>query len=163
MSNPVESRNQKNARIELEHIELELKHGRAQHIRHFVDQYFCYKNGHVKRTGMANWESVVWKTNVSREARILGDRKLVVKEHAIPLRIICQLLVDLSRTGSATVEGIASVLDEHVIFATISKREDQLLRSHGLTSKMPDGFGTPGHALYRDLLARYKFVGIVME
>jgi len=163
MTNPVESPNLKNALIELQHIHLELSNGRAQHLRHFVDQYYCYKNNHVKRTGAAHWESVVWKGNVSREARRLGDRKLVVKEHAVPLRVIRQLLVELSRDGDVTIERIARVLDENVVFATISKDEDRLLRSHGLTSKMPEGFRTPGHVLFGDRLARYKFSGIEME
>lgn len=163
MINAAESPNRRNARVELEHIHLELRNGRAQHLRHFVDQYYCYKNGHVKRTGAAHWESVVWKANVSREARRLGDRKLVVREHAVPLLVIRRLLIELSRAGHATIKGIATLLDERVVFATISKDEDRLLRSHGLTSKMPEGFSTPGHVLFGDRLARYKFAGIAME
>jgi len=69
------SSNQKNALVELKHIELELINGRHQHLRHFVDQYHCYKNNFVKRTGYADWEGVVWNGFVSVEARQLGDRK----------------------------------------------------------------------------------------
>ena len=61
------------------------------------------------------------------------------------------------------LEDIAKVLDENVIFGTIAKEEDRILRRHGLTSKMPEGFRTPGHVLCGDLLARYKFAGIEME
>lgn len=161
--NSVYSPNFTNARIELEHIQLELRNGRAQHLRSFIDQYYCYKNGHVKRTGTAHWESIVWKGNVSREARRLGDRKLVVKEHVVPLLVIREMLINVSRAGNPTIEEIAKVLDENVIFGTIAKEEDRILRRHGLTSKMPEGFRTPGHVLCGDLLARYKFAGIEME
>jgi len=153
----------KNTQIELEHIQLELRNGRAQHLRHFVDQYYCYKHGHVKKTGTAHWESILWTTNVSRDARSIGDRKQVVKEHVVPLKVIREMLIELSRTGKATLEGIAIVLDENVRFATISKDEDRILRKHGLSSKMPEGFHKTGHELCGDLFARYKFVGIVME
>lgn len=152
-----------NARIELEHIQLELKNGRTQHLRHFVDQYYCYKNGHIKSTGVADWESIVWKGFVSLDARRLGDRKLVVKEHVVPLRVIREMLIELSPTGIATLEGIAAVLDDNVRFATISKDEDKILREHKLTSKMPKDFYTLGHEWCGDLFARYKFAGIVME
>lgn len=161
--NATNSQNLLNARIELEHIQLELRNGRTHHFRHFVDQYYCYKNGHVKRTGTAHWESVVWKGNVSLHARKLGDRKLVVKEHAMPLLVIRGLLKDLFHAGNATLDGIAKLLDENVVFATISKEEDAHLRRLGLTSKMPDGFVMPGNALCGDLLARYKFADIEME
>lgn len=39
MTNSIESTNNKNAQIELEHILLELRNGLAQHLRHFVDQF----------------------------------------------------------------------------------------------------------------------------
>jgi len=151
-----------NAQIELEHIQIELRNGRSQHFRHFVDQYYCYKHGHVKSTGAAHWESIVWKGSVSRDARRLGDRKLVVKEHVVPLKVVREMLIDLSRTGKVTLEGIA-LLDANVRFATISKDEDRILRSNGLASKMPEGFYTLGHEWCGDLFARYKFVGIAME
>ena len=43
-----------NEKIELKHVLLELISNRGQHLRHFVDQYFCYKHGYVKRTGTAD-------------------------------------------------------------------------------------------------------------
>lgn len=152
-----------NARIELEHIQLELRNGRAQHFRSFIDQYYCYVHGHVNKTGSAHWESIVWTGSVSRHARSLGDRKLVVKEHVVPLRVIREMLIALSIDGAVTLEGIASVLDANVRFATISKEEDKALRQHGLSSKMPEHFYMAGHELCGDLFARYKAAGIVME
>jgi len=155
--------NAKNAELELQHIELELRNERAQHLRHFVDQYYCYKHGFVNRNGHANWEAIVWKGLVSVEARGLGDRKKVVKEHVVPLKVVRGLLIELATTGNLSCTSIASLLDLHVRFATISKREDQLLRRAGLTSKMPEGFRAVGHPLYGDPLARYRALNIVLE
>ncbi|NOU12742.1 MAG: hypothetical protein HOO92_02065 [Methylococcaceae bacterium] len=159
--NSVSYENETNARIELEHIQLELWNGRTRHFRHFVDQYYCYKHGYVKGTGTPDWEKIVWKDgSVSREARRLNDRKLVVKEHVVPLLVISKMLTALSQ--KATLDEIAKVLDENVRFATITKEEDSLLRRSGLTSKMPKGFYISDDELWGDLLARYKSVGIVM-
>ena len=152
--------NNKNALIELQHIELELRNNRTQHLRHFVDQYYCYKHNHVNRNGKANWEGMVWKGFVSAEASKISDRKDVVKEHVIPLKVITKILLDHSIHDDFSLESIARILDTYLIFATISQREDKLLRDAKLTSKMPCGFWEQGHALYNDLFARYKNVGI---
>ena len=154
--------NNKNAMIELQHIELELRNSRTHHFRHFVDQYYCYKHNHVNRSGKANWEGMVWKGFVSAEAAVISNRKDVVKEHVIPLKVITKILLDHSKTGNFSLESIAKILDENLIFATISQREDKLLRDAKLTSKMPHGFWEPGHTLYNDQFARYKEVGISM-
>jgi len=46
--------NSKNAEVELKHIQIELENDRTQHMRHFVDQYYCYKNNFVNSNGKAN-------------------------------------------------------------------------------------------------------------
>lgn len=152
--------NEKNAHIELQHIELELRNGRTQHLRHFVDQYYCYRNNYVNSSGRANWEGMVWQGFVSAEAKKTSNRKEVVKEHVVPLRVITKILLDRSKLDDFNLQAIADTLDAFVIFGTISKQEDQLLREAKLTSKMPDGFWEAGHALFEDKFARYKAVGI---
>ncbi len=152
--------NEKNAQIELQHIELELRNNRTQHLRHFVDQYYCYKNNHVKRSGRANWEGMVWKGFVSVEAAKISNRKEVVKEHVVPLREITKILLDRSKLNDFSLQTIAEALDDYVTFATITKDEDKLLRAKKLTCKMPDGFWQAGHPLFEDKFARYKAVGI---
>ena len=81
----------------------------------------------------------------------------------VPLKVISKLLLQLSKDGGATIEGIEDVLNKHVKFATISKDEDKTLRNKGLTSKMPDGFFEEDHKYYRDVFARYKEAGIAMS
>lgn len=152
--------NAENALIELQHIELELRNNRTHHFRHFVDQYYCYKHNYVNRSGKADWEAIVWAGIVSDEASAISDRKQVVKEHVIPLKVITSLLLERSRSGPFDLRTISEVLDRYLIFATISKREDKLLREAKLNSKMPDGFWLEGDTLYGDPLARYKAVGI---
>jgi hypothetical protein len=152
----------KNAEIELKHIQLELQNGRTQHLRHFVDQYYCYRNGLVKRSGRADWERVVGLGIVSTAARrVLHDRELVVKEHAVPLLVITRLLKERASNGG--LSEIASVLHRYTVFGTITKEEDRALRSAKLTSSMPYGFDIPGHQYFDNVLARYSHVGIALE
>ena len=154
---------QLNAQVELQHIELELRNGRAQHMRSFVDQYYCYKNGHMNSRGRASWDVVVWKGLVSVEARELGDRKQVVKEHLVPIRVITKMLTALAASPEFSLESIATTLDRYVRFATISKREDRLLRQHGFNSAMPEEFRDDCSVAEDDLLCRYRAVGIALE
>lgn len=168
-------KNEEYAAIELKHIELELQNKRTQHFRSFVDQYYCYKHDLVNRNGGAKWEAAVWKGVVSVEARKLkGEisakvksdklalekvRKKVVKEHVVPLKVITAILEGLVDTSP---ESIASVLDKYTVFGTITKREDKRLRNAGLNSKMPtDAEGKKWDG--KDVLARYKSVGIALE
>jgi hypothetical protein len=154
--------NAKNALIELKHIQLELENRRSQHFRHFVDQYYCYKNNYVNSNGVANWNLIFFRCTVSLEACKLAKNNLVIKDHAVPLKVIREYLIKLYSNGGVTIEGIAEVLDKYVSFATISRDEDRALGRMKLTSKMPECFDTPGHELFGDLHARYKCAGIVL-
>jgi hypothetical protein len=64
---------------------------------------------------------------------------------------------------SLSCDAIAALLNKYVIFATISKREDELLRKNKLTSRMPKGSHEKGDPLHNNLLARYVAVGILLE
>lgn len=155
--------NEKNAEIELKHIQIELENGRFQHLRHFVDQYFCYKNGYVKKTGTADWEGIVWNETVSVKAKKERNRKNVVKEHLIPLKRITEELKKLSKSGKISLKDIGQCLNDYVTFATITKEEDKLLRENKLHSKMPPEYDLIGHQYYKDPYARYKIIGIKYE
>ena len=155
--------NDKYAEIELKHIQIELINFRYQHLRHFVDQYFCYKHGYVKKTGTADWEGIVWNETVSLEAKLENNRKNVVKEHVIPLKRITQELVQLAESNITSLKDIAECLDKLVVFATITKEEDKRLRDQKLNSKMPAGYDLEGDPLYKDPYARYKVTGIEYE
>jgi len=155
--------NTKNARIELQHIQLELINNRARHMRHFIDQYFCYKNGYVTRTGSPKWADIFWNEHVSVLGRKETLRKNVVKEHVIPLDCITRELTDQFQKNEMSLEEIAAFLDEKVTFATITKEEDKRLRDAKLNKKMPNGYKQNGHPLYGDPFARYKTVGIDLE
>ena len=157
--NPVES-NTRNAAIELEHILLELKHGRTQHMRHFIDQYFCYKNNYVNRNGNADWERILDSEHASEAAaRIIKKRekdyrKLITKEHVVPVYEIREMLKGLMGEP-ISADKIARKLDKYVVFAAISKDEDEKLRNNGLNNKMPEGWA-PGDNLF----ARYDHPSI---
>ncbi|MFT6908475.1 MAG: hypothetical protein ACJAS1_005177 [Oleiphilaceae bacterium] len=148
--------------IELRHIKLELDNNRFQHLRHFVDQYYCYKNGYIKRTGTADWEKIVWGENeaISEGATKTQDRKLVVKEHIVPLKRITEELKKLVVNSTTEIHHIQECIEKYLFYATISKEEDKKLRNLKLTSKMPDEFDDSSHELFQDIYARYKLAGI---
>lgn len=149
----------KNEIIELKHIELEIKNNRTNHFRHFVDQYFCYKNNYVTKSGKASWSKIPWNEYVSIDADKTRNKKLVVeKEHIVPLKFIESKLLELGK--EASIESIKELLDTYLNFATITKIEDQKLNERGLRSKMPNEFYDPKHELFGDLFARYKITGI---
>jgi hypothetical protein len=167
--------NEQQAQIELKHIQIELKNNRDQHLRHFVDQYYCYKHGYVRgKDNRADWEAIVWNDRVSVEARKIHKRmesgelskiearKEVVKEHVVPLKVITELLNDLAKNEDTKPESIKRVLDKHIIFATITKDEDAELNKAGLRSKMRKE-AIDGGKLVSDVFERYKTVKISLE
>jgi len=147
----------------LRHIQLELENGRSQHFRSFVDQYYCYKHGYINRFGKAKWTDLFWKEIVSKEAKKTNDRKMVIKEHIIPLRVITDKLEQLVKKKTISLAAIQAVLDKYTLFATITRLEDQLLRDAKLNSKMPDEFYDENSPMHDDPFARYKKVGIEYE
>jgi hypothetical protein len=140
----------KYAQIELKHILIEIKNQRGEHLRHFIDQYFCYKNGYVTKNCKPAWGKILWNEWVSDQAEKEGG--LVVKEHTIPIDVIKHLLLNLGI--GTTLKDIADLLDKYVVFATITKEEDTKLNNAKLKNKMPQ------HWDKKDVLARYKKVGI---
>lgn len=161
-------------RIELEHIRLELIHRRTKninvinHLRHFVDQWFCYKYCYITNGNRAAWGKIIFKEYVSEgvlkllekhtEEDLLsmkGKNRLIVdKEHIIPLNRITKKLLELPENPS--IEEIENILIENVKFATITKEEDKLL----FKQDMPSEYFNSNHELFNDFFARYKSVGI---
>lgn len=154
-----------NANRQLRHIQLEINDDSYQHLRHFVDQYFCYTKGYVRKTGSPNWDAIVWKEYVSLAAKEETNRKEVVKEHVVPLKRITEELRKLAikKEFDVNIEEIKAILDELLIFATITKEEDKRLRSLGLTSKMPEEYDLTGSEIYNNHFARYVVAGIHVE
>lgn len=146
------------AEIELKHVLLELHNNRSQHLRHFIDQYYCYKKGYVNKNGKAKWDLIFWKEFVSSEAEKLTNKRLVIKEHVIPLKVITEKLKELG--SNCSLEEVKNIIDKYLHFATISKKEDMILRESGLNHKMPDDFFDVNSELYQNVFARYIKAGI---
>lgn len=151
----------KNIELELKHIQLEIKQSRNQHLRHFIDQYFCFTNGYVRKNGKANWDLIFWKEYVSLSAKNVTDKKQVVKEHIVPIKVISDKLMELGENCS--ISEIKVVLDKYIKFATITKNEDQLLRKLKLNHRMPDEFYKHDSEFFNDIFSRYKIAGIMYE
>lgn len=149
-----------NAEIELEHIAVELRNSRGQHLRHFVDQYYCYKLGIVTRGGRADWESLMEVGVISSAAALVTDRKMLVKEHVVPLSFIGLQLLRLNGQEEITHHAIAQVIDKYFVIGAITKIEDARLRSLKLHRSMPAGFENPSSPLYGDVFSRYRAANI---
>jgi hypothetical protein len=148
------------AEIELEHIAVELRNGRGQHLRHFIDQYYCYKLDIVTRGGRADWERLMEVGVMSKAAAVELDRKKLVKEHVVPLSFIRSRLLEKTAQGEPTHESIAKVIDQYFVIGTITKIEDAKLRSLKLHSSMPSDFKNPTSPMCGDLFSRYRAAGI---
>jgi hypothetical protein len=164
-------------KIELEHIKLELIHRRTKnvnvinHLRHFVDQWFCYKYGYITNGNRAAWGKIIFKEYVSEGVlkllekyteedllRMKGKNRLIVeKEHIMPLNRITKKLLELPANPS--IEQIEFILIENVKYATITKEEDKLL----LKQDMPAEYFDSNHELHNDFFARYKSVGVKLS
>ena len=161
-------------KIELEHIKIELLYRRSKntkvlnHLRHFIDQWYCYKFGYVTSGNRAAWGKIIFKEYISEgvvkllekysEEELLqmkGENRLIVdKEHIMPLNRITKKLLELPENPS--IEEIESILLENVKYATITKAEDRLLSKQD----MPSEYFDANHILFNDLFARYKSINI---
>lgn len=146
-----------NCDIELEHIQIEIKHQRGQHLRHFIDQYFCYKHRYVTSTGKPAWKKIFWNEYVSEEAQNKGGK--VTKEHIVPLSVLKSMLLNLG--SKPKISDIKEILDNYVCFATITKDENKKLNDAGFNKKMPSCCYENGRLKECfDKFCRYKKAGI---
>lgn len=148
--------NEQNMLIELQHIQLELRNKRARNLRHFIDQYYCYKNNYVTKSGNPKWDDILWNGYVSVNASKMSSRKDVVKEHVIPLKVITKFLLDQAKKRDLDTDEISRIIDGMLIFATITKDEDKKLSEIGLKSEMPDGYFESDSIHFKDVFSRYK-------
>jgi hypothetical protein len=89
------------------------------------------------------------------QARAKDDAVRLMVDHAIPLRVIVQMLLAAAKQEAPTRESIRARLLRWYHLGVITAEEDTRLNRHGLRSAMPklwDG---------KDVFARYAEVGIV--
>lgn len=86
-------------------------------------------------------------------AEISGNGKIIY-DHSIPFRYLQDELLNLDDVNNKTVK---ELLDLYSTVCVITKDEDNLLSSRGLSRKMPNDWDN------EDPLARYKAVGIEVE
>jgi hypothetical protein len=174
---------ERNAKVELEHILLELKNGRTQHMRSFIDQYYCFKNGFINKNGGAAWSKINWNRSVSVKAALLkdeyekkimqspNDKAILIKtlnsnitrDHVIPIKFIAnELAFKFKENPKLELDEIAQILDERLFFATILKEENEKITRAGLRDKMPKAFFDKKHQFYNSWKSRYNAVGIAI-
>lgn len=81
----------------------------------------------------------------------------------MPISVIKDMLLKLG--PNATIKDIQKILDDFVMFATITKDEDKKLNDAGLKSKMPDTCYVKNNELKEgfDKFARHTEVGIELN
>jgi len=142
-----------NAKIELEHILVEIQNERYNHLRHFMDSWFCYSNGYVVNKDDVcnpNWDFINYREWVSESALLylneftpLDKTTKIIKEHIVPVKEFEKILKKETST-----EGIKEQLKKNLIFAVITNKDEETLNKNGFKEKMPDKWEHP--------LDRYK-------
>ncbi len=98
----------------------------------------------------------------SKAASTEGGGKL--KDHAVPVIIILEQLLQLPddklAINESNIRDVMEFLGRSLMLVEITRDEDALLNSMGLTQRMPATWSTPGHEHFGDALARYKVAGI---
>lgn len=146
-------------------VKLELDNGRQQHLRHFIDQYYCYaaRGVFLTATGRAKWKKIRDTAAYSRAASALRqDQASLVKEHVVPLNVIGEILTSRNQHAELSLAEIGRILRHLTHFAIITKAEDRRLREAGLASVMP----TPplsSFPYFSDIYARYRIAEIEMS
>ena len=70
----------------------------------------------------------------------------------VPTSVIIKILIG---RRNLTETFIATVLRDYGVRATITRKQDEVLRKKKLARSMPDGFWKKGDPLYKDPHARY--------
>lgn len=89
----------------------------------------------------------------------LGKKK--IREHAIPVKVIMQYLLDLNlEKGDENLKNtIEKYLNENLIIVYLTHDEDNELTKKYRDS-MPDKYKNPTSEYYQDIWCRYKLAGI---
>lgn len=159
--------NHANSQIELQHILIEIENNRGQHLRHFVDQWYCYTQNLTTSNGNAKWDLILDQPpakqpnpypasqNLKYPVTHYSDKAAAffkkgtewwkggfVKEHTIPLRVVTEILLSLKKHWGTLpqkqkIDDIETALEQLVVFSAISSDEDKLLSAKKLKQKMP--------------------------
>lgn len=84
-----------------------------------------------------------------------------IREHLMPVLTIMEEFIEWKPCELlALSQRIEQRLREVIVIVLVTDEEDKALKSKGLNSKMPKGYGVEGDPLYEDIWARYKEAGI---
>lgn len=143
---------------------------RSAPFRTFFDNWFAFKAGgpFLNANSRPHWfnnpcpdrhgEALNRAHFVSADAaRTLArmDRQRLVKDHAIPVSVLRDMLM---QEGPSTVGEVELIMIKYYRLGIITQREDDWLRDAGLRSRMPAGWTKECNAF-----ARYAAVGIVPQ
>jgi hypothetical protein len=108
-----------------------------------TDAVWCWTEFDGKLEG-CRW----WSVEALRSRR---SPKQLRHEHVVPKNIVVKQLSELAPISR---EAILSLFESLCVGAVVTKSEDKVLSSHGLRSRMPDGWDGS------DIWARYRVAGI---
>ncbi len=155
----------------LKYIQVYLEEGdrSVSRLRGFLDEWYGYsKNGpHLTKYGNVRWlnnpdcsnlkvrECLEGMDFISKDAREVLDGKIkkrLIKEHAVPVKVIQEMLKKLR--SPSTVE-LQKFLESYYRVGVLTKEEDQRINNMGFKSCMPNDWSG------KELFARYFAANIL--
>lgn len=140
--------------LEFEHIYLEVRGQRWQHIERFLLSYFCYREGFVSSKGKPDWELA--RASCPRSSNV-HSLKHSTLEPVVPLDVVIGEIKRYWRDGELTPSSLRRILDSLLRFITIDKQEKSALKNAGLEKAMPACWY---QSEQRDPMARFTHVNI---
>ncbi|MBA5762655.1 hypothetical protein H2O73_09905 [Vibrio sp. 404] len=120
--------------LEFEHLMLEISAQRWEMVERFLLSYFCFREGHVSKTGKPDWQIARERCPRSNSVTTTKHTEL---EPLVPLASIVGELKRHERDGELSRQSTQRIIDCLLHFAVISKAEKQCLKSLGLAESMP--------------------------
>ncbi len=110
--------------------------------------HFLWEIRHSSKYKAAKYQS-------TKAKGVKPGRGNLVNDHSIPFKYLQNELLSLKESDMST-KNVLSILEKYCVHCVLIKEEDSLLKSMGLSSKMPDDDVS-------NELSRYQLAGIEVE
>ena len=146
-------------RVDLVHIQLEIRYQRGVNLRYYIDSWYCHKHN------ISSWNKIINYCASSENSKnhkfntYLNKKtynKYYTRDYAVPINILKTMLLGLGK--KATLFEIDELLNQYVTFVRLTKEEKGILndRKKGYYQRMPLDWDK------NNIYARYDALGIVI-
>lgn len=88
-----------------------------------------------------------------------GEVGNTVRDHAVPVTVLVEQLLQwphpILEISQENIEHLEQYLRDSLLIVEVTSEEDRVLSGRGFQRRMPEGWTSEGHELYRNPLARY--------